>query len=289
MYLGYIILLGTLFFSCLLCVIIFRNYHSKHNIKLNKDELPLMFLSGISMSILDILESRRSPSFNRLLYSHRLKIISYIIAAFLLCTAIGCTYLISIEFSQRKGITSLMRPDTGDGERTTTITADSDMYQGPIDITLEERQYTFEEAMQLFNSYRPSLDETVLGDNSSFLMVSSPLYFPSTIGKEQIAISWSIQDTNIIDYSGDIVATDIPSTGVETNIIATLSVSNISVDICYHVKVLPVEKSSKALLSDYINSYMNSDNNINKSIITLPNEFGGGTISFFESEAPLPP
>lgn len=289
MYLGYIIILGTLFISCLLCVIIFRNYHSKHNFKLSKSELPLMFLSGVSMSILDILESKRSHSFNRLLYCHRLKVISYIIAAFLLCTAVGFAYLVSIEFSQQKGISSLMRPDTGSGERTTTIIADSDMYQGPIDITLDERQYTFEEAMQLFNGYRPSLDETVLGDNASFLMVSSPLYFPSTIGMEQISISWSIEDTNVIDYSGDIVATDIPNQGIETNIIATLTISNISVDICYHIRVLPIEKDSKTLLSDYINNYINSDININKSSITLPKEFNGGTISFFESDSPLPP
>ena len=117
--------------------------------------------------------------------------------------------------------------DLGGGISATFEVETADWYKG-----------TFDEAMNIFSSYRAEFDSHVLGDNSSFLHVTNTLNMPSTWGDENISVSWNISNPDIIDYTGKLQAENIPDDGIVLEVVATLTLDETSADICYQLKVL---------------------------------------------------
>ncbi len=286
MYLGYILLFFILFTSCLVCIVVFRGY--KRELAAEPGSVPVPFMRGFVVLLADLIFRSQSRHRDELLYRHRIKILSYILITFLICILIGAVYLLSLELQDGASITNISRPEVGEGDTTITVMAEHESYTGPIDITVEERTYTFDEVIEIFTSYRDDFDAYVLGDNASFLHVTSPLCFPSTVGDEDIAVSWHIDDTSLIGYDGNL-SDDIPDEGAETDITATWTLGDISADICYHVKVYPATKDAKTILSEYIDSTINSDTNIYSNSVSLPDMIGDSAITYRKYSEPLPP
>lgn len=286
MELGYIILFILLFLSCMISAIVLRKY--KSDTPLGKGVICIPILKGLSMFLTDIIYKRRTNKYNEILYRHRVKIVSYILILFLICNGCGAIYLINQELSNNEFILKLKRPNVGEGDNTITLMTENEFYTGPIDITVDERIYTFDETMDIFSKYRKDFDTLVLGENTSFQHVINPLIFPSVLGKENISVSWNIENTDIIDYDGKI-GENIPNEGAETDIIATWTLGEISADICYYVKVFPPVKDSKTTLSEYISSQINSDANKYDSNITLPNTINGTYIKYSKYKNNFPP
>ncbi len=286
MYLGYFLLFFILFTSCLVCVVLFRGYKKEQLTE--PGTVPIPFMRGFVVLLADLIFRRQSKQRDELLYRHRIKILSYILITFLLCTLMGAVYLLSLELQDESSITSISRPDVGEGDTTITVMAEHESYTGPIDITVEERTYTFDETIEIFTSYRDDFDAYVLGDNVSFLQVTSPLCFPATVGDEDIAVSWHIDDTSLIGYDG-IISDNVPDEGAETDITATWTLGDISADICYHVMIYPATKDAKTILSEYIDGAVNSDTNIYDNSVSLPDMVGDSAITYRKYSEPLPP
>lgn len=286
MELVYTILFILLFISCIVSIILFRKYRLD-NI-LGKGVVPISLLKGISMYLTDTIYKKHTKDGDEILYRHRVKIISYILIIFLICNGCGAVYLIGHQLSKNDLIQSLTRPNVGEGDNTITVMTENESYTGPMDITIDERVYTFDETMEIFNNYRKDFDALVLGDNSSFLHVISPLHLPSVLGKENISVSWNIADTDIIDYNGKI-GENIPDSGAHTDIIATWTLGEISADICYYVKVFPPVKDAKTTISEYIHNQINSESNKHNSNITLPDTINGTSIKYSKYKESLPP
>lgn len=219
---------------------------------------------------------------------YHLKLTSFIIVFTMSASLLGLFFTVNSLLSKRTPVTALTRPDAGESGSTISLIADSEIFSGPIDIPVDAREYTFSEAMSIFRSYRHELDECVLGDNESFLKVRTPLNFPSSIGKEHIAISWHIERPDIINYSGQPVSENISPDGSETEITATLSLGDNTAQICYSVIVYPEQPSSTDLLISNINSLINSPDNISDANVTLPSEIDGKAISFYKEKPVFP-
>lgn len=286
MYLGHIFIFGILFFSCAICTIIFKNY--RKDLIISRKTVPIPFMAGLSMLIVDTIFARRKKAIDKTVYWYRVKVTTFILMSFLLCTVAGFVYFISLEVNHPASIFTLTRPDAGEGSSSLTIMTENDAYTGPIDINIDERQYTFDETIDIFNKYREEFDTSVLGDNDSFLHITSPLFFPATIGTEGIAVSWHIENTDIITYDGKLNES-VSEVGVETDITATWTLGDISADICYHIKVFPPKKDAKTKLKDFIESQINSEENLHSSQITLPQKIDGTSIKYSEYSEILPP
>ena len=216
------------------------------------------------------------------------KIASFILLFSFIASFLGIVCCIYGQFKSATPVTNLLRPDAGSSDSTISIVADSELYTGKIDIPLNAREYTFDEAANIFLSYRNELDAFVLGENESFMNVTSPLRFPSSIGSENIAISWHIEYPDIINYSGEPVNDNISIDGSETEITATLSLGKHSADICYYVIVYPKELSSKERFISSLNDILNSSENISKKDITLPSDIDGIPVSFYKEKTVFP-
>lgn len=219
---------------------------------------------------------------------YHLKLASFLIVFTMSASLLGLISAVYARLSEFAPVTTLTRPDAGESDSTISLIADSEIFSGPIDIPVDAREYTFDEAMSIFRSYRHELDKYVLGDNESFLKVRTPLNFPSSIGKEHIAISWHIEKPDIINYSGQPVSENISPDGSETEIIATLSLGANTAQICYSIVVYPEQPSSTDLLLSNLNSLINSPDNIFDNSVTLPSEIDGKAISFYEEKSVFP-
>lgn len=308
MQITFIIIFSFIFLATFICIVIFRHYKDDYVKNLDKKIFSLRIVLGFSTACTDLLHSlpffrntrayskekkllssiNLSSSPEKNLYEHHIRLLSYIICVVVICSFLGLAYTITLTSTNREDISDITRPAAGEGNQNMTLIADSEMYSGTIDISIDEEKYSFEEAMEIFSSCRADFDSTVLGDNVSFLHVTSPLTFPSSWGEEGISVSWYISDTDIIDYSGSLIKENISDTGSSMEIIATLSLGDFSADICYQLKVYPPEASAKASIISYINDYINSDHNLTETMVELPDNINGQAISFFQEKTVYP-
>lgn len=217
------------------------------------------------------------------------KLILFSLLSTMVISVFAVVYCLSLILSKSKSINSISRPGLGEGDKTISINVDSEIYTGEIDIEIQEKDLTFEEANKIFSKYRNALDEKVLGDNSSFLKVTKPLTFPSSMGEEEISISWYISNPSIIDYTGNILCDNILSDKEDLEIIATLTLGSHTAEVCYFITVYKVPLSSKDELTSYINQVVNNDALLSENNIDLPTHMNGVKLSFYEDTSSFPP
>lgn len=258
----------------------------------------IIFLSIFALSLILFIKFRSGTSEKNinLLYKligkrfdgNSLKNISFSLLSAIVLSLIGALYTISLSISGQETVTSITRPQPGEGDSTLSLIADSDLYTGTVVIPVKDKEYTFEEASQLFSRYRRELDSCLLGDNESFLKVTTPLTFISSIGEEGISISWYISSPDIIDYSGNPVLENISPEGSELEIIATLSLGDNIAEICYDIVVYPEPQTYEDILVSQLSELINSPAGISQDKIALPTEFDGQPIVFYKDKSALP-
>lgn len=217
------------------------------------------------------------------------KIILYSISSTLMISIFATVYCVSLFFDTDDKISSISRPNIGEGDSTISINVDSEIYSGTIDLEILEKQISFEEAIEIFSKYRDELDNYVLGDNTSFCEVTFPLSFPSSIGSENIAISWYISNPDIIDYTGNILFDNMTSNSTDLEITATLKLDDHTAEICYYITVTKSTPTIKEQLSEYIHNHINNSSLLNKTDIDLPSQMNGVNLNFYSKESSLPP
>ena len=304
----FIVIFALIFIFNILCIFIFRKYNCDFIRQIDNKTLSIRFVLGFASKCTDLVQSlsiiRKSRAYentkqrlsalninapaDKNVYIHHLKLASYIITIVLISSFIGIAYTASQLGTSNALITELSRPSSGEGSQNISLITDSEAYSGTIEINIDEKEYSFDEVMDIFSSYRADFDTYVLGDNASFLHVTSPLNLPSTWGDENIRISWYISDVDIVDFSGNIISDNLSEDGSSVEIIATLTLGDISADICYQVKVFPTLPTDRDLLTSYVNDYINSDSNRSDDTISLPSEYNGQAVSFFEENEVYP-
>ena len=217
------------------------------------------------------------------------KLILFSLLSTVIISIFAGIYCLNLLFSKDDSIDSLSRPNIGEGDKTISINVDSEIYSGTLDIELQEKKLTFEEALEIFSKYRADLDKSVLGDNTSFLMVTKPLNFPTSIGTENISISWYISNPNIIDYTGDILIENLLTENENVEIIATLKLGEHTAEICYSITVYKTSPSKKDELSSYINTFINDESLINSNQVNLPSKMDNISLNFYSKNSSLPP
>lgn len=308
---AFTIIFAVIFLATLIGILIFKKYKEELLSELKqkyKKDLSLQFILGFSTWCVDLCHRltfiKKSSSYEKKkqllsalntdisgeksVYLHHIKLCSYIITIVLISSFLGIVYTASLSTHKDINLTSITRPLTGEGTQDVSLIIDSETYSGTINITVDEKEYSFDEAMDIFNKHRADFDSYVLGDNTSFLYITSPLNLPSSWGDENISVTWNISNTNIIDYSGNIKTENLTTEGSPLEIVATLTLSDISADICYEAVVYPSDESPAASLKSYLEDYINSEDNVTAKTVLLPSEYNGQPILFYEEKEVYP-
>ncbi len=308
MQLAFIIIFAATLIITISCIFLFKKYKQDYVKSLNIKSSSVRFLSGFSALCTDFLYKlslfKNSNSFkktkrhisslnigespDKCLYAHHLQLVSYAVITICLSSFLGLAYTLSILDGSTNSVVEITRPSNGDGEQNISLKTDSELYSGDINITIKDRNYTFDEVMDIFSSYRSKFDSYVLNENSSFLHIDSSLNLPSVWGKENISISWFISATDVIDYSGQLIDKNISSEGVPVELVATLTLDDISADICYQLIIFPSKTTNKEQLESYLNDIINSEYNLTKDTIALPDNILGFDISYSSKNTVYP-
>lgn len=304
----FIIIFAAVFILLLICIFVFRKHKQNFISQIDKETLSLRFVLGFSAWCADLYRrlpfAGKSPKYEKKkqllsaltpdtsaeknMYLHHIKLASYFIAIALICSFLGLVYTVSLSTHEKETITNITRPITGEGSQNISLITDSETFSGRLELTVDEKKYTFDEAMDIFSHYRAEFDNYVLGDNTSFLYITTPINLPSSWGDENISVTWDISNPDIIDYSGNINTEALTEEGSALEIIASLTLTDITADICYELVVYPPDEASDEAFKAYINEYINSAENITRSDVTLPSEYNGQAIVFYEDREVYP-
>lgn len=246
----------------------------------------IFILILICSSIAFIIFSKKAKNAQK---NFKQKIYLYTICSTLIISGFATIYCISLLFGSDEKILTISRPNIGEGDTTISVNVDSDIYSGTIDLDVQEKTISFEEAIEIFSKYREDLDKFILGDNSSFCEVTDSLNFLSNIGEENIAISWYISNPEIIDYTGAIIYENLLLDSTDVEIIATLKLGEHTADICYSITVVKTTPTAKEELSQYLNNQINDSSLLEKKEIDLPSHINGINLSFYNKTNSLPP
>ncbi|MBQ7954719.1 MAG: hypothetical protein IJ282_03130 [Lachnospiraceae bacterium] len=105
--------------------------------------------------------------------------------------------------SRQEPLTSLSRNEYGEGSRYVSIVG-----YGPAGMTVEkeleiqEREYSKEEILILYQEILLYLEKNILGNNQSLQMIDSSLELPEEVKGFPFQISWNSSDKNIIGNDG---------------------------------------------------------------------------------------
>ena len=288
--------LGLLLIAMIIFVIASRNYKRSLFKKLDTREDPLKLLYSASARIFDFFRKlfpskdantklhllmrrlcvRENVEQELYLYSVR-KTATIFCTIFLLC-AMGI--LLDISTDDDLSVKTLSRGEYGDGDTSYSLNADYNGSTEAVEISVQEEMYTDDEILELFENSLDAIKEEVLAENSSFEDVNTSLDLITEY--DEISISWEIEDTSLIDYSGDPASDIEEDESCLVNLYMTLSIEDVSATYTLPVCITAAEIDETAALIAQIEENIEENNSVYDSEVVLPDTINGTEITFSE-------
>lgn len=202
-----------------------------------------------------------------------------------ICVAFGFCFLGLIACLTSGGareVTSLLRNEYGEGTASYELEVSYNGSEETVELEIDERLYTDEEIYALFDEACEEVRILVLADNESFESISSPLNLVSEYG--EIDIFWEIEDTDVLDYNGNITADLDEGESITLNLYAEFSLEDISVIYTFPAVISAESLSETERLVNSIMEAIEENNDIYESEVSLPESIDGSEISFSLSD-----
>ena len=280
-----------------------RRYHNEYKSHLKKKEHPFHFLYGMCFFLTDTyvkIYKKIRPNGNEPFHSLKNKLLmlypgknvseavyttlakrlAAVIAIFVFFMAIGIIYSISMLLSGDKNVTELSRPNDGSDSVTYTLIADTDEATEYIDIDISKKMYEYSEIIAIFDKYREEIINAMLGENASSEHVTKSLCFPSSIGDENISLSWQPENLSFIDLNGDLLYENISSDGTHTCVYVTMELDDVEVTLMAGVILYPDASNASSLIHTELMNYINENSNPYSSTVSLPSSISGSNVTF---------
>ena len=289
-------ILGGILLALLIFIFAFRKYKKHLFINLDTRKDPLKLLYSASARIYDLFR-KIFPSYDantklhllmkRLcvrenveqeLYLYSVKKTATILCMIFLLCAMGI--LLDISTDDDTSVTTLSRAQYGDGDTSYSLIADYGGTEETVEISVEEEMYTEDEILELFDDSLDAIKAEVLADNTSFEDVNQPLELITEYG--EINISWEIEDTSLINYSGDITGDIEEGESILVNLYMTLYMETVSVTYTIPVNITAREVSESEALITQIEENIAENNSAYDSEVSLPDSINGTAITFSE-------
>ena len=273
-----------------LFIFILRKYKIKERKNIQKKMYRFRFFDGLSMFIVDHIPRKIyeknlkvNQAFRKLIVKQDIKndVILYNVQKVSLCIlvieiAFILTLIVSIsEKMERKNIDTIIRSASEDSQYSLEI-QDKEGQKEQITIYVARKQYTKQQIENIFQKRKEELLKKVLDKNQSLNYVNKKLNFVTSIGKEQIMISWSISDSEKINYDGTL-SEDIAPQGEVVILTATMRLQKHTQDYCFAVNVFPPEQKSNR--ANKLQKYID-ENHIYKDRVELPKKIDGEKIIY---------
>jgi hypothetical protein len=148
-------------------------------------------------------------------------------------------------------------------------------------IEIMPREYTESEAQKRLDGAAEKLEKIMLADNESCSHIDCNLNLCESIPESNVTVGWELSDTDVIDERG-MIGEEVPKSGADVEIKATLSFKQYTKEVNYYLKVFP--KSDNSNLGYYVQKVIDSEGKT-KTKIGLPKKYNGKDITYYEKKS----
>lgn len=205
-----------------------------------------------------------------------------------LCLLLGITLFMAGTFVENQAAkleegNILFRNTYGQGEKEQVLWVEglSDK-RIPTVLTLEERQYTKEEAERAFDPAYEELLSVIPGENKSLAHVQSELDLVTRLDEYGMRVKWYSDKGELLDTTGQVFSEACPKEGADVFLTAALTAGMFSRDYIIKVRVFPPEKTGEEQQMDgfvkLLKQIDSQQNNTDRLI--LPEHFEEARLSY---------
>lgn len=187
-------------------------------------------------------------------------------------------FLTSFAARQITIVKSVERNENGKGNASYQLEIDYDGKSQDGEIVVEEVKLSEEEILKKFDVCIEEIKKKILGENNSADNVNKKLNLISEY--KGIDIYWEIEDSQKLNYNGEISVDIVEKEKVPVNLFATLSLDETKKIFVIPVILTAKEESEKEKLIRLITESINESNSIYESKVNLPKTIEGREISF---------
>lgn len=183
-------------------------------------------------------------------------------------------------------ISFLKRPDYGEGqEYYRLLVQEEDEEPLSIEIPVEDRVYTEEEAKEKFEGAYDEICRNMLGENESLEKVTFPLTLPEKALGGTVKADWTSQNKMLLDDWGEIVKSSgkISKEGETGAYLLELSCGEYSCEYEISVTVYPAEGTEKEMFLRELEERLAdlSEKSLSSKTLLLPQEHDGRNLSWY--------
>lgn len=171
------------------------------------------------------------------------------------------------------------------------VTVDGKRADGPLDVTVGERQYTEEELQQVFSRAGKELETRILGENRDLDHVTADLDLVTEIPDLPVTVEWELDRYDVMNVTGEIQADALQEAlaeeadGVLVALRAFLTYTEDPKKQAVHaisVRLLEPERTAGEELLERIREEIRTydGGNRTKEAVRLPEEVGGKEIRY---------
>lgn len=273
----------------LLFLLITCRYKSRNVKKIDKKKHKLKLLYPSSLWLVDKLPRKfvgGNTKINRELKELSLKEDISEERSFYMAQKISIVFLVllagfviglGVSVSSPKALQQIYKVKRYTGSTTYNLVAKDDKHQKDISLDVAGKKRTRNETYKAIDKGRKLLVKKMLAKNKSVNKIDSRVELVNSIGTEDIKVSWSIDNSDMLGYDGEI-GKSVPKEGVLVQLTATMELDKVTEDYKFGVKVFP--KKSDSDLQSYIQKHID-EHGLTKKDVKLPNKIGGKVYKFF--------
>ncbi|MBR3644888.1 MAG: hypothetical protein IKN54_00565 [Lachnospiraceae bacterium] len=173
----------------------------------------------------------------------------------------------------------LQRYDKGQGEAIYELNAIVENETRKIEVVVQEKTYSEDEAMELLKVCKNSIQKEVLADNKSPDRVDKSLNLVESMLNGEVQVQWEISNDKAVGYDGKIG--EVKSDGTPVELTATLVLQGYTAVKNITLTVFPIDP--KEHIQEYVQ--MNIDNSdLSKKEVKLPQKLGDKDVRFISKK-----
>ena len=278
---GLIILMLILLITC--------RYKSKYVKKLDSKKHRLKILYPTSLWITDKLPRKlisRNTKTNRKLKELYLKediseeqslYVAQKISVVIIVLLCGLVFGLGVSVTSPKALQEISKVKRKDSSSTYSFVAKNKKETKNISIEVAGKRRTKKETYRAIDKGKKLLVKKMLANNKSVNKVNSHVDFVNSIGKEDIKVSWGIENSDLIGYDGEI-GKNVPRKGSLVKLTAIMELDKITENYQFYIKVFPEKKNSN--LQGYLQKHVD-EKSITEREVSLPKKIGGKAYRYF--------
>lgn len=148
----------------------------------------------------------------------------------------------------------MVRNSYGEGSRLESyeVTVEGRLEKEPIEIEVQEREYTSAEIQKIFVEIMEKLDKVILGENKSPDRVETDLNLVNELEGYPVAIRWELDNYDVLDTEGRIYEENTQKEGTIVELRGTMSYREHEATYVTHVAIYPKSMKGKEKWLDAI-------------------------------------